>query len=96
MGGSNISHHRSAPAFEFYQIVIQQHQDIVGMEEIALIVNDSDPVCVSVGGNSDIKFLLHHIILQRMQRSRRRSRQFPSKQRIVPVMNGSHFASGRH
>ena len=64
MGGRYIAHHRSMPALKLYKIVIQQHQNIVRMQEIALVVDHANTVRISVCSDTDVTLFFHHIILQ--------------------------------
>ena len=52
------------PALKLYKIVIQQHQNIVRMQEIALVVDHADTVRISVCSDTDVTLFFHHIILQ--------------------------------
>ena len=52
MGGADISDGVSVPAFILYQIIIEQYKDIIGMKEIALIVDDTDSVGIAICGNA--------------------------------------------
>ncbi len=66
------------------------------MQEIPLVVNNADPVCVSICGNADVEFLFHHIVLQRMEGGCRRSRELSAKESVVPVVDGCHLTAGSH
>ena len=94
MGGADIADNGAMPAFIFHEIVIQQYHDIVGMEEFPLVVDDSQPVRVSVCGDPDITFPVQDEILQGAQGGCGRGRQLSAEQGVVAFMDGIHLAPG--
>ena len=61
MGCGNITDTGSRPAPVLQQIVIENHQQHIGMEVISLIVHHTQPVCVTVGGNAQMTAVFRHI-----------------------------------
>ena len=64
------------------------------MKKMSLIIDHTDPVCISVRGNSNVAAPVQHIILKRSERCSIGGRKLSSKQRIVAFMNGFYLTSG--
>ncbi len=96
MGSGNIPYHRAAPSLVFHEVIVEQHQDVVGMEEIPFIVNDPNPVRIPVRGNPNVKSLFHYKVLQGMEGGRGRRRELAAKERVMPVVDRCHLAAGSH
>src|SRR5438477_9099226 len=60
VGGGNRLGHAILPASAFNQVVKQQGDDVVGGEESAVGVYDSEAVGVSVSGNTDVRLCSSH------------------------------------
>jgi len=63
MSGGKTPDYRPPPALVFQKRIIQHHQNVVGMEKTALIVNDPQPIRISIRGNPNIAIPVQHIIL---------------------------------
>ena len=64
------------------------------MDKAAFVVDDAQAVCVAVGGDAQIRVLLQHCGPQRAQRLHIRRGQAAAKERVMPLMNDVHIASG--
>ena len=63
------------------------------MKESSCVINDADPVCISVCGNSDIAVAVQHIILQRTKGGGIGCRKLSAKQGVIAFVDGLHLAS---
>ena len=84
----------AAPAAVPHQIVIQQHQNLIGMQELRLIVNDTQAVRVAVGGDADVAAVFFHIVRQARQRLEVGRGQPAAEQRVPPLMDDLYVAPG--
>lgn len=41
VGGADVADDGALPAFVFYQVVVGEHHDVVGVEEFSFVVNDA-------------------------------------------------------
>ena len=64
------------------------------MQKSSGIIDDTNPVGITICCNSNIKMSIRYNVLKGMQRCCRRSRQFSAKKRIMPVMNRCNFTPG--
>ena len=82
-----VAHHRAPQSFVADQVIVQQHQNVVGMEKMPLVIDHAQPVRVAVRGDSQIVVPLHHLVLERPQGVRRGSRKPSAEQRVVLLVN---------
>ena len=92
MGGGIVADTGAPPAPVFQQIVIQQHQQRVGVEVIAVLVNDAQPVRVAVGGNAQVAPVIHHIGRQHPQRLRAGRGHSSAKKGVMLLVDHVHVA----
>jgi len=52
MGGGNVPDAGPLPAPVFQKIIVKDHQQHIGMEVIALFIDDTQPVRIAVGGDA--------------------------------------------
>ena len=93
MSSGDIADRRAVPALVFQQIIVQHQQNFIGMQELSCIVNDAQPVSVSVRRHAHIKMFGCHIILKRPKSFLIRSRQMPSEKCIMIFMHGIYFTA---
>ena len=93
VGGGHIAHRRAPPALVFQQIVVQQHQYLVGADVAAPLVDHAQPVRVAVGGDADVGVVLQHRLLEVGQGLRVRRGQVASEEGVVPVVDDVHVAA---
>ena len=81
------------PAAVLHQIVVQQHQQLIGVDELPLIVDDAQTVGVAVGGDAQIAVLVQHQRRQRLQRVHVGGGQLAAEQRVVAVVDDLQIAA---
>ena len=79
MGGTDIPHDGSFPSLILQQVIIQQNQNIVGMQESSCIVNHANPVRISVSRKAYVAVIVDYICLQRTQSCICRRRELTSE-----------------
>ena len=82
------------PALVLEQVIVQQHQNLVGMDKASLVVDDAQSVGVAVGGDAEVRVLLQHRSPQRAQRLHIRRGQATAEERVVPLMDDVDVAAG--
>src|SRR5689334_25447327 len=55
------------PPAAFHQIVEQQGDDVIGLKECAVLINDPEPVCVSIRRDPNVGFVDPHLLPQSIQ-----------------------------
>ncbi len=96
MGGGVVPYAGTLPAPVFQQIVVQQHQQGVGVEERTVFVNDAQPVSVAVGSQAQVAVVLHHIIAQQPQSIRTGGGHSAAEQSVMLLVDHVHIAAAGH
>ena len=94
VGGGHVPHDGAGPALPGQQVLVQQHQHLVGADVGAGVVDDAEPVRVAVGGDAEVGAALEHGLAQRGHRPLRRGGHAPAEQRIVPGVDDLDLAAG--
>ena len=94
MGSRQVAHRRAAPAAVFQQIIIQHDQNGICVKVMSLIINHTQTVRITIGGNTDVTVSVQHIILKAAQRAFCRSRHLAAKQRIMLGIDSLNSAAG--
>ena len=81
------------PAPVLHQIVVQQHQQLVGVDELPLVVDDAQTVGVAVGGDAQIAVLVQHQRRQGLQRVHIGGGQLAAEQGVVAVVDDLQIAA---
>ena len=63
MRGADIADYGTVPALVFHQVVVQQYQNVIGMQEVSLFIDDTDTVRITVGCDSHVAFSVQNIVL---------------------------------
>ncbi len=87
MCGGNIAYRRAAPAAVFTKVVIQKHQQTVGMDKQALIVNYAQAVCVAVCRDAEVALVFHNKVRKRGQCFAVWRGQTPTEQSIMALVD---------
>lgn len=95
VGGADVADDGALPAFIFYQVVVEEHHDVVGVKEFSFVVNDAKAVGIAVGGYTDVAFSVQDEILEGAECCRGGGGKLAAEKRIVAFMDGVNFASGR-
>ena len=66
------------------------------MEEFSFIINDPNPVCISIGSQPYIAVVFNDVILQLLKGIAGWSRKFSAKQGVVIFVDDVHVAPCRH
>ena len=93
MGGGIVPDTGTRPAPVFQQIIVQQHQQRIGMQEDAVFINDPQAVRVAVGGDAKIAAVVHHIVGQHLQPLRAGGGHFSAEQGVVLLMDHVHVTA---
>ena len=93
MRGGGVANAGSQPAPIMEKIIIQQCQQHVGMNIVAIFVDNAQPVRIAVGGHTQVVFAVHHIIGQLFQRALTWGGHFSAKQGVVLLMDHVHIAA---
>ena len=83
----HVANHRSMHPAVPDHVVIQQDQDIVGMQIPPGIIYDSQPVRVSVRGDPDVSRIIHDAGDQRPESTGAGGRHLPAEQRVMAVVD---------
>ena len=67
IGGSYRLAHAILPGTTFDKVIEQEGDDVIGLQESAVFVDDAEAIGVAIGGNSDVGFLLAHLFAQRFE-----------------------------
>ena len=94
MGGGDVAHRRAPPSLVLEQVVVQQHQHLVGGDVVALLINDAQPVRVAVGGDAQVGMVIPHGLLQIHQGVRVGGGQMSAEEGVVAVVDGVNVAAG--
>ncbi len=79
VGGGDAFGHAVLPAARFDEVVEEQGDDVVGLDEGAVFVDDAEAVGVAVGGNADGRADLLHLAWQLPSRWSSGSGAWPPK-----------------
>ena len=93
VAGGVVADAGAVPAPVLHQIVVQQHQQLVGGDEPPLVVDNAQPVGVAVGGDAQIAVLVQHQRRQRLQRIHIGCGQLAAEQGIVAVVDDLQIAA---
>ena len=91
-----VAHAPALPALVLQQVRVQQDQDLVGVEEMSLIIDDTESVSVTIGGDADVGSPLDDLLGQRLQGLGVRGRETPAKEGVAALVNGIDVATSRH
>ena len=94
VGGGQVAHRRPVPALVLQQVVVQQHQNLVGVEELPPVVDNAQPVGVAVGGDADVAAVLQHEVLQANEGLAVGSGEAASEEGVPPLVDYVHVAPG--
>ena len=94
--GGHIADHRTPPSLVLEKVVIEDHQKLVRVQKVSLVIDNPESVGVAIGRYPKSAAIVHHIALQRLQRSAVGRWHAPPEQRVVTVMNDVYLAAGRH
>ena len=89
----DVAHRRALPALVLEQIVVQQHEHVVGRDIPALFVDDAQAVRVAVGGDAQVRVMIRHGALQVAQRVRIGRGQMAAEERVVAVVDHVHVTA---
>ena len=93
MRRGDIAHGSAFPALVFEQIIIQQHEHVVGGNIPPLLVNDAEPVRVSVRRNAQVGMMIRHRTLKIPQRIGIGRGQMTAEECIVAVVDHVNVAA---
>ena len=79
------------PSSAFHQIVEEQSNDVVGLEEGAVFVDDAEAICVSVGGNADVGLGLAHFLAQVVEEVVVGFGSMAAEENVATVVNGDYI-----
>ena len=96
VGRREVTHAGPLPSLVLQKVGVQQYEDLVGMQEMPLVINDTEAVCVTISGNADIGSTLDNLLGQSLEGSRIRRRKAPTKEGVATLVNGIDVATGRH
>ena len=96
VGGGHVAHHRAVPAPVLQEVVVEQDEDLVGVEEGAGVVNDPQAVGVAVGGDTQGRAALQDLLGQGEGGGARRAGQASAEEGVAALVDGVHVAARRH
>ena len=86
--GGIVAHARAAPAAVLDEIVVQQHKELVRVDELPVIVDNAKPVRISVGGNAEVTAVaVKHHCGQRPHGLFVRRGELAAEKRVMPVVD---------
>ena len=62
IGGGYRLAHAILPSTALDEVIEQEGDDVIGLQESAVLVYDAEAIGVAVGGDSDMGFLLAHLL----------------------------------
>ena len=92
--GREVADHGPAPPLAGEQVLVQQHEHLVGAEVVPEVVDDAEPVRVAVGGDAEVCTLIQDRLAQRRERALRGGRHAAAEQRIVAGVDDGDLAAG--
>ena len=96
MSGGVVAHTGTLPAPVLHQIVIEQYQQCIRMDKAPRLVDDTQPVRVTVRGDAQVAAAVNNIVAERRKRPRVRCGEFPAEQGVMPVMNDLQITAAGH
>ena len=96
MRGGDIAHRRPPPVFIVQKIIIQQTHNHIGVNIGAGFINNTQPVGIAVGTDSQIILPFHNQSPQMAQGFFAGRRHPAAKARIMRIVNGINLAACRH
>src|SRR5712664_347735 len=94
VGGGYRLGHAIFPAAAFDQVVEQQGHDVVGGEESAVGVHDSEAVGVSVGGDTDVCLHCSHLFAAAFEQVVVRFGSMAAEEDVTAIMDGRDIYAG--
>ena len=94
--GGVIAHARPLPAAVAHEIIVQQDEQLVGMDKVPLFIDDAETVGVAVGRNAEAAVPVDDHLRQRAERIDVRRGQLAAEKRVVAVMDDLQLAPAGH
>ena len=92
VGGGDRLGYAVLPAAALDQVIEQQGDDVVGLKEGAVGVDDAEAVGIAVGGNADVRPGLAHLLAQGFEQMIVRLGGVSAEQNVAAIVHGRNLA----
>src|SRR5438067_2340299 len=79
--------HAVLPSSALHQIIAQQGDNVIGLKERSVFVDDTEAVGVAVSGDRDLRLGLAHLLFSIFEQMIIRFGRMPTEQYIAVIMN---------
>ena len=94
-GGGVVAHAGAFPAAVLHKIVVEQHEQLVRVDELPFVIDDAETVGVAVSSNAEIAVPVEHERGEGLERIDVRRGQLAAEERIVAVVDDLKIAPAR-
>ncbi len=94
VGGGDGLGHAIFPATAFDQVVEQQGDDVVGSEESAVGVHNSEAVSIAVGGDADVRVGGAHLFAASVEQVVVRFGSVSAEEHVTAIVDGGDIDAG--